>query len=190
MPDSVATPIEKLFALEQHYVETGKEFKENEMRQYVNDWWLARGGDSRLLLPMVDNPKYYPEDPKRARAVRMDDREAKAEMERLKAEAQQKISEMKQDAVKVSLWEERARRQEEEIQRMREELARLKGEASKPQPEPEPAPAIEHDAEIPDLSWTKSHLLEYARRHNIVVDGDMTKSEIYQTIILSMEPVA
>lgn len=174
MVDIVPTPIEKLVAWRIQHIELGKEFKENEIRASINDWWRQRGGDAKLLLPMVDSPEYIPESAERARSIRMDERAAKAEVDRAKEEGLQLLETLKRD-------DDYARLLQQRIDELEQKLAQVAG-ASQTEQKPQLRVVEQAGDDRPDMSWSRQRLIEYAKRVGAPITPDATKAELLQTI--------
>lgn len=119
--DRPASPREKLLVVRQLARENGNAFDENLWRRTINDDYRERGyGAAYLLEENVPNAESFGEDPRVARAVRMNDERAMQEMrdERLRL----------QDAVSEEAFREREKAAlRSENERLRQQLAELTG---------------------------------------------------------------
>lgn len=193
MNSQPATPIEKLKCLELQARERGKRFHENEMIDYVNRWWLERGGDPVYCLRHVAEPLILEESPERARETRMSDSDALRELEEAKRAAQAAIAQAKSNDIADSLARARLARLEEQLAELLEENRRLREERGLPaREEPEelgertkpPADLGKTATVQPSMAWSLKQLQTYARTIGIDYNFDgWTKAELLQEII-------
>ena len=152
MSDSPGSKIEKMYAYRADHFEMGKEFDEKKIR-------------AMLDMEPVANPEFLPETPDRRRLVRMDDREAKREMEEAKAKADAAILASKTAGMEA---EQAASR----IAALEAQIAEMKRAAANPAPVAEstpvaaPAPA-QTASDVPDSTWTIPRMQTYLEEHNL-----------------------
>jgi hypothetical protein len=160
-----------------------------EARASINTQWLEACAikestkDPALILPMAKDPEFIPESPERARALRMESRDAKAEME--------KIRKANQDAQTAHSQESA------ELELMKARVARLEAALEKATAPPAEAPAAVPVAEavpvdsrgLPDERWMKPDILIWADEHSIDLTRMskpkvfVTKAELLETIL-------
>lgn len=171
MADIPATPFEKFLSLRVHYIEQGKEFRENDIRDNINATWEEKGGDPALLLPLVDNPETIEASDSRKRAIRMDDREAKAELEKARLDARTKLQAEKSAGDELSLMKQRNAELEERLAALEARQGAPAGKASKAAPASKPTPAPKPAAVVPDgaptVEWQKPELLAFIEREGL-----------------------
>lgn len=168
------TPIQLLYDMEVHYLEKGKAYNENAMRDYVNAEFEANGwSHPDLPLLPVANPKIIPEDPRRAELIRREDRDAMAEMEALKQRNLQNADERQARDAAAALNQQRLERENADMRRRLADLeARLNGgepTAENLAPHPSAAEEGEPVAMVgkPNANWTMTQLEEYAAAEGI-----------------------
>ena len=193
-----ASPVEKFFTLKQHYLTKGKEWKWQEMRdmvlhEYVEDKrWPADHYLIRALASITDEDAEM--SPERARLVRMDDREAKAELERRRLLDEQKRREIDEGAGTY---------QADDIAELKAQIAALTAALQQSNPavaeviaevvasEDVETAAKEAVAEAekiasgqPTLANTRAELIRYADRNNLGLPDRLRANHIAKTEIL------
>lgn len=193
-----ASPVEKFFTLKQHYLTKGKEWKWQEMRdmvlhEYVEDKrWPADHYLIRALASITDEDAEM--SPERARLVRMDDREAKAELERRRLLDEQKRREIDEGAGTY---------QADDIAELKAQIAALTAALQQSNPavaevvaevvasEDVETAAKEAVAEAekiasgqPTLANTRAELIRYADRNNLGLPERLRANHIAKTEIL------
>lgn len=191
-----ASPVEKFFTLKQHYLTKGKEWKWQKMRdmvlhEYVEDkQWPADHYLIRALASITDEDAEM--SPERARLVRMDDREAKAELERRRLLDEQKRREIDEGAGGFQS-------QSEDIAELKAQIAVLTAALKQNNPAVAEAVASE-DVETqgkeavaeaekiasgqPTLANTRAELIRYADRNNLGLPDRLRANHIAKTEIL------
>lgn len=193
-----ASPVEKFFTLKQHYLTKGKEWKWQEMRDMVlheyveNKRWPADHYLIRALASITDEDAEM--SPERARLVRMDDREAKAELERRRLLDEQKRREIDEGAGTY---------QADDIAELKAQIAALTAALQQSNPavaevvaevvasEDVETAAKEAVAEAekiasgqPTLANTRAELIRYADRNNLGLPDRLRANHIAKTEIL------
>ncbi len=193
-----ASPVEKFFTLKQHYLTKGKEWKWQEMRdmvlhEYVEDKrWPADHYLIRALASITDEDAEM--SPERARLVRMDDREAKAELERRRLLDEQKRREIDEGSGNY---------QADDIAELKAQIAALTAALK----QPVTAQAVETQVPVtdvtdvtagqeavaeaekiasgqPTLANTRAELIRYADRNNLGLPDRLRANHIAKTEIL------
>lgn len=193
-----ASPVEKFFTLKQHYLTKGKEWKWQEMRdmvlhEYVEDKrWPADHYLIRALASITDEDAEM--SPERARLVRMDDREAKAELERRRLLDEQKRREIDEGSGNY---------QADDIAELKAQIAALTAALK----QPVTAQAVETQVPVtdvpdvtagqeavaeaekiasgqPTLANTRAELIRYADRNNLGLPERLRANHIAKTEIL------
>lgn len=192
--DAPATPYEKLRCLELQARALGKAFNENDAIDYVNSWWLARGGDRSFLLKHVPDPLILEESEERARQIRLDDRSAREELERAQKEAQESIRTIADKRIADEMLQVRLAKLEEKLMQVLAENERLKALSTSEEAEEAKAAIIERSAAEaketprhgrPDMSWSLAQLKTYARGIGITENLEgWTKAQILQEIVV------
>lgn len=202
-----ASPVEKFFTLKQHYLTKGKEWNWQVMRdmvlhEYVEDKrWPADHYLIRALASITDEDAEM--SPERARLVRMDDREAKAELERRRLLDEQKRREIDEGSGNY---------QADDIAELKAQIAALT--AALKQGNPAVAEVVEaavasEDVETqgkeavaeaekiasgqPTLANTRAELIRYADRNNLGLPerlraNHIAKTEILEFILEAQQP--
>ena len=155
MSDSLGSKMEKLFAYRNDHFEMGKEFDEKKIR---------------IMLGMdpVANPEFLPETPDRRRLVRMDDREAKREMEEAKAKADAAILASKTAGLEAEQAQSRIAALEAQIAEMKRAAASGDDRVVVAESTPVAAPAPAQTAsDVPDSTWTIPRMQTYLEEHNL-----------------------
>lgn len=152
MSDSPGSKIEKMYAYRADHFEMGKEFDEKKIR-------------AMLDMDPVANPEFLPETPDRRRLVRMDDREAKREMEEAKAKADAAILASKTAGMEA---EQAASR----IAALEAQIAEMKRTATAPvvaaeTPIATPSAPAQADSDVPDMTWTIPRMQAYLEENNL-----------------------
>lgn len=152
MSDSPGSKIEKMYAYRADHFEMGKEFDEKKIR-------------AMLDMDPVANPEFLPETPDRRRLVRMDDREAKREMEEAKAKADAAILASKTAGMEA---EQAASR----IAALEAQIAEMKRTATNPAPVVESTPvappaAPQSASDTPDSSWSIPRMQLYLEENSL-----------------------
>ena len=193
-----ASPVEKFFTLKQHYLTKGKEWKWQEMRdmvlhEYVEDKrWPADHYLIRALASITDEDAEM--SPERARLVRMDDREAKAELERRRLLDEQKRREIDEGSGNY---------QADDIAELMAQIAALTAALK----QPVTAQTVETQVPVtdvtdvtagqeavaeaekiasgqPTLANTRAELIRYADRNNLGLPDRLRANHIAKTEIL------
>jgi hypothetical protein len=183
MPDFIRpTPEEYYRDMRLHYMDTGKEFKENAMRRHVNDHFIAMGWATGPVMSMVEVEEYIPESADRKRQIRRDERDARSEYLAEVEAAERAKREDKEAGFSKALADDTLVRENEALRR---QLAELRGEAPPPpdpkrravsgQPKsnnrpsaPKAAPTpVDMDATRASADWTATSLREYAAQKDI-----------------------
>jgi len=184
-----ATPFEKLGTMRLQYIERGKEFNENDIRASINTQWLEACAikestkDPALVLPMAKAPEFIPESPERARALRMESRDAKAEMEKIRKANQDAQTAHSQENAELELMKARVARLEAAL----EKATAPPAEAPAAVPVTDPAPVDSRG--LPDERWMKPDILIWADEHSIDLTRMskpkvfVTKAELLETIL-------
>jgi hypothetical protein len=183
--DIPPTPLEKLLGYRVQAIALGKEFKENLVRSTINGMWEEKNGDPAYLLPLVDEPEYIPVNATRARAVRMDDREALAEVEEAKKAGADQLANRDKAALENQLLIGR-------IAELEAKLANLTPDAPKPAAKAAPV-AVESTANrtTPDATWTKPELVAYGKAHGITLPSRIdfaSKASVLEAILAAETP--
>lgn len=153
----------------------GTEFRENVVRAVINQGWEEKGGEPALLLEMVKDPEFIPESPERARAIRMDDREAKAELEKAQLEARALMDQRQRSAQEIALKDSR--------------IAELEAKLAEVGAEPVSTPIAEKPESVrsggPNATWTRPELLTYAEQNGIAIKNKQfaTKVALLEAIL-------
>lgn len=191
-----ASPVEKFFTLKQHYLTKGKEWKWQKMRdmvlhEYVEDkQWPADHYLIRALASITDEDAEM--SPERARLVRMDDREAKAELERRRLLDEQKRREIDEGAGTY---------QADDIAELKAQIAVLTAALQQSNPavaevvaevvasfETAAKEAVAEAEKIasgqPTLANTRAELIRYADRNNLGLPDRLRANHIAKTEIL------
>lgn len=157
MPDGPGTAIEKLYAFRTDHFLMGKEYDEAALRR-------------TLGLPAVPNPEFLAETPDRKRLVRMDDREAKRELDA--AQAEQAAMQAKERHEKLV-----AETQGQRIADLEAEIARMKAEANgnpappaTPPAEPKPTesnPAQGTGEGEPNTDWSPKQIVDFMEANGL-----------------------
>lgn len=170
-----AAPFEKYLTVRLLYLEKGKAFDENVVKAAINQEWSERGGDASQLLDLAASPEIIPENPARARAIRLDDRAAKQELEREALAGRQRLAARDAAARETALKDAR-------IAELERRLAALGGDTAAPSaPAPETkggdeaAPAPERAPEaVPDGTWRKAEIVTWAEQHGYTLPPNPT----------------
>lgn len=152
MPDSPGTPIEKLYAFRAEHFAMGKEYDEAGLRR-------------TLGLPAVPNPEHLPETPERRRLVRLDDRDAKRELEQAQQEADAALAKARSDDLVQAHQSSRIADLEAQLAALQAQVA---GQPAAPDPpinEP-PAASASNSAQgtgegEPGEAWAPKQILDF-----------------------------
>jgi hypothetical protein len=172
-----ALPFEKLIAYRLQCVELGKEYKENVARSAIDGLWEEKGGDPSLLLGQVESPEYFEQNSVRARAIRMDDRSAKAELEKAQLDARKQIA-TRNSAVLEGEFKD------SKIAELERQLAEARGKATKA-PEKTATPPKSPSA-TPDATWGRNELIAYGNAHGLTLPKNLvgaSKNEVLEAIL-------
>ncbi len=113
MTDTPGSKLEKLLAFRLAHFEHGTEYDEAALRRHLG-------------LEPVAHPEFLPLSPERKRLVRMDDREAKRELEEAMEQEQARMAAERESALLATVKDERIQSLEAQIAELR---ARLQGSA-------------------------------------------------------------
>lgn len=179
--DRPASPREKLLLARQLHRERGDAWDENAWRRVINDDYRERGYPASMLLEEnVDGAEVFSEDPRVARAVRMNDERAMAVIrdERLRlqdAVSEEKFRENERAALRAEI--EALRKQNEELVSGRREGTFMAANPLDTTPKIDGFPteintmrqiqnyAAERGIELPPIgNMTKKHLLGLVRQ--------------------------
>lgn len=203
-----ASPVEKFFTLKQHYLTKGKEWNWQVMRdmvlhEYVEDKrWPADHYLIRALASITDEDAEM--SPERARLVRMDDREAKAELERRRLLDEQKRREIDEGSGNY---------QADDIAELKAQIAALTAALKQGNPAVAEvvAEAVETSEDVetqgkdavaeaekiasgqPTLANTRAELIRYADKNNLGLPerlraNHIAKTEILEYILEAQQP--
>lgn len=155
MSDSPGSKIEKLYAYRAAHFELGKEFDEKKIRQILD-------------MDPVANPEFLPETPERRRLVRMDDREAKREIEEARAKAEAAILADKNAGMEAAAKDQRIAALEAQLAALTEGKPTA-GAIPTQTPDIAPAapPAPTGDSDTPDMTWTIPRMQNYLEANNL-----------------------
>ncbi len=158
MNSTPATPFEKYLTWRLQHIELGKAFNENIAKSAINNLWLQMGGSEAQLLELSDDPEIIPESEQRARALRMDDREAKAELEKMRLDARQQMASAKSRVQESALKDSRILELERRLAELETGMPasppmRVVADGSTPEPAREG---------VPDVTWSRQEIYTWA----------------------------
>lgn len=186
-----ATPLEKYYILKDEYMRLGKEWRWEAMRDYVRDQYLEKGWpENHFLMRALEtiNDQDMGLAPERARLLRLDDRDAKAEAERAAAADRQRVMEVQGQQTNEASKDA----QINELKAMVQQLLAREGAAVRNEPTALPAPAedttaaVEHarnavegpnGAGLPTIDWTKKAMVDWATGRGISVPEDLLANQ-------------
>lgn len=182
--DQPATPVEKYYAMRTHYIATGKQFDENVIKRGINQAHMELTGTTTPPLDLSHNPESIPESETRARNVRMDDREATAEVEAAQNLAKEHIAAASSLQASARVLEERNRQLEAQVA----ELMAQRGDVPQPPPAAPGVPSADGPTieGQPNANWTRTQVVEWARQNDVPLPkgwNTMTRDDVLNEVL-------
>lgn len=187
MADAVASPLEKLWTVRQAHLEAGKAFDERVWRAEIDRQYREKGWSDDRLLGESGSPEYIPASPEYARRVRMEDREAVAELERAKAATRAQVAQSSENAILGAMKDARIAELEAQVRELMQEPVQA--------PAPSPLPASTDPmantigGDRPHPGWTKAMVMQWASEHGIPVAEGFggTKAELIDAVLAAAD---
>ena len=206
MADAPAGVVEKYYGLRTHYIEVGKEFDSKKIKPYVRQVFMDKGWPTgHPDFAVLDS---FPDEvigvsAERARQIRMDDRDAKKELEEAMRVANAAVA-SRANAVatgqaidgRIATLEEQLAAAQAEIEAMRSRAApaieppAVEG-GSSPSLDPPPATSPVAREGEPTAEWSKKDILAFADSKDVKLTTHQrnfgSKAELVETILGALE---